>query len=96
MSDSDTQNGHVLGKRSRQAENDNNGAVDGVAEKQLKIEEEESDDDLGPMPLPASENEGGTKKRKRKGMVLLVLGAVEPSKSITKNPPAFSVSSSAS
>ncbi|KAF9450582.1 peptidyl-prolyl cis-trans isomerase [Macrolepiota fuliginosa MF-IS2] len=64
MSDSDTQDGKVLGKRTRMEVVE--GSPEASAEKQPRIEDEESDDDVGPMPLPASEAENGARKKKRK------------------------------
>ncbi|KAJ3570103.1 hypothetical protein NP233_g4631 [Leucocoprinus birnbaumii] len=62
MSDSDSQDATVLGKRGR----DGVVAEDATVDKQAKMEDEESDDDLGPMPLPAEEGNNGGKKKKRK------------------------------
>lgn len=61
MSDSDSQDASVLGKRGRDGMKED----DVTSETQPKMEGEESDDDLGPMPLPAEETTG-TKKKKRK------------------------------
>lgn len=71
MSDADTQDERILGKRGRDHEGqDGEPTPDGSNGKQMKMEEDESDDDdVGPMPLPASEAIS-TKKKKRKGKVL--------------------------
>lgn len=95
MTDSDTQDNQVLGKRARQGEVEG-GVVNEVTEEDVKNDGDDSDDDLGPMPLPATEEAESTKKKKRKGMFPFIFGAVQPSKVQRKNPPAFSVSSSAS
>lgn len=76
MSDSDSQDARVLGKRGRNGtEND-----DVTVEKQAKTEEEESDDDVGPMPLPAAEAAAGAKKKKRKGALTIHLNCCRASK----------------
>jgi hypothetical protein len=85
MSDSDSQDASVLGKRAR-TEVIDNGMLE---ENQQKVEEEESDDDFGPMPAPAVEA-AGAKKKKRKGMFIVYCGTVEASMFTTKNPPSFS------
>jgi hypothetical protein len=61
MSDSETQDASVLGKRARNNPEDNAADDSGPVTKKLADEIDESDDEVGPMPIPAAV------KKKRKG-----------------------------
>ncbi len=64
MSDSETQDASVLGKRARNNPEDIAADDSGPVTKKLADEIDESDVDVGPMPVPAG---AGVVKKKRKG-----------------------------
>jgi len=66
MSDSETQDASVLGKRARNNPGDNAADDSGPVTKKLADEIDESDDDVGPMPVPVG---AGAVKKKRKGLL---------------------------
>ena len=66
MSDSE-RDASVLGKRSRNGEEAENGKMDTVEDHQEPMDaDDDDDDDVGPMPMPAGAG-GQVAKKKRKG-----------------------------
>lgn len=72
MSDSES-DATVLGKRSRNGEEPENGRVEDVEEQrdQMDTGDDDDDDDVGPMPMPAGA-EGRVAKKKRKGTLCML------------------------
>ena len=57
----------VLGKRSRQGQENLKAGDTDISQVPAKEDDADDDDDVGPMPMPAEASGNGAAKKKRKG-----------------------------